>query len=377
MSKKKKKTEKSAAEIALLVENVMAELEVVAEEDAELNRQSKPAINKLRKLPLLTEETTSIRVSRSWIVLILQFPIDLDQYDRKEQLKKSEHYKETVIVLYPHPFFILLKAFRILSLFTAFSELLPLLAVGTTPLLKVDKICQQISTTTLTIDNSIAFSTPFSTFTSTASANLEVKSPSRIQVWGGPLVVMFLFQLYNRLVQTNIPQLLPLMVAAISVPGPDKVSPHLKTHFTELKGAQVKTVSFLTYLLKSFADYIRPHEESICKSIVNLLVTCSDSVSIRKVEPIFEKGVDLPPMDEANILLVNECESISHRIGELISLDGENDQKTSSYPNIPNDFFEEMESSWKNRVKKIHLKESYEEVDKAAEALSLAKISFL
>ncbi|KAL7615028.1 hypothetical protein Lser_V15G06024 [Lactuca serriola] len=70
--------------------------------------------------------------------------------------------------------------------------------------------------------------------------------------------------------------------------------------------------------------------------------------------------------------LVNECESISHRIGELISLDGENDQKTSSYPNIPNDFFEEMESSWKNRVKKIHLKESYEEVDKAAEALSLA-----
>lgn len=45
----------------------------------------------------------------------------------------------------------------------------------------------------------------------------------------------------------------------------------------------LQTVSFLTYLLKSYADYIRPHEESICKSIVNLLVTCSDSVSIRKV----------------------------------------------------------------------------------------------
>nr|XP_009601660.1 probable transcription-associated protein 1 isoform X2 [Nicotiana tomentosiformis] len=97
-----------------------------------------------------------------------------------------------------------------------------------------------------------------------------------------PLVVMFLFQLYSRLVQTNIPHLLPLMVSAISVPGPEKVPPHLKTHFIELKGAQVKTVSFLTYLLKSFADYIKPHEEGICKSIVNLLVTCSDSVSIRK-----------------------------------------------------------------------------------------------
>ncbi|KAK9147128.1 hypothetical protein Sjap_007031 [Stephania japonica] len=33
----------------------MAELEVTAEEDAELNRQSKPVVNKLKKLPLLTE----------------------------------------------------------------------------------------------------------------------------------------------------------------------------------------------------------------------------------------------------------------------------------------------------------------------------------
>ncbi|XP_010444949.1 PREDICTED: transformation/transcription domain-associated protein-like [Camelina sativa] len=97
-----------------------------------------------------------------------------------------------------------------------------------------------------------------------------------------PLVVMFLFQLYSRLVQINIPNLLPLMVAAISIPGPEKVSSHMKPQFIELKGAQVKTVSFLTYLLKSCAEYIRPHEKSICKSIVNLLVTCSDSVSIRK-----------------------------------------------------------------------------------------------
>lgn len=67
-------------------------------------------------------------------------------------------------------------------LYTAFSELLPLLAVGTTPLLKVDKICQQVFTNTLTIDNSITFSTPFATFTSTASANFQVRSPSRIQV---------------------------------------------------------------------------------------------------------------------------------------------------------------------------------------------------
>lgn len=119
MGKKKKKTEKSAAEIALLVENVMAELEVVAEEDAELNRQSKPAINKLRKLPLLTEVLSkkqlqlefldhgvltllknwleplpdgslpNINIRAAILKILTEFPIDLDQYDRREQLKKS------------------------------------------------------------------------------------------------------------------------------------------------------------------------------------------------------------------------------------------------------------------------------------------------
>ena len=69
---------------------------------------------------------------------------------------------------------------------------------------------------------------------------------------------------------------------------------------------------------------------------------------------------------------LDECESVSSRIGELISLHGESDQNMSSYVNIPNEFFEEMESSWKGRVKRIHLREAYEEVDKAAEALSLA-----
>ncbi|CAN8290391.1 unnamed protein product [Cochlearia groenlandica] len=119
MGKKKKKTEKNPAEIALLVENVMAELEVTAEEDAELNRQGKPAINKLKKLSLLTDvlgkkqlqtefldhgvltllknwleplpdgSLPNINIRAAILRVLTDFPIDLDQYDRKEQLKKS------------------------------------------------------------------------------------------------------------------------------------------------------------------------------------------------------------------------------------------------------------------------------------------------
>lgn len=69
---------------------------------------------------------------------------------------------------------------------------------------------------------------------------------------------------------------------------------------------------------------------------------------------------------------MSECEWTSTRIGEIISLDVESDQQISSYPNIPSEFFEDMESSWKGRIKRIHLEEAFEEVEKAAAALSLA-----
>ncbi|KAL6178620.1 hypothetical protein ACLB2K_050138 [Fragaria x ananassa] len=67
-------------------------------------------------------------------------------------------------------------------LYTASSELLPLLAAGSTPFLKVDKINQSIDTSSLTILNSITLSGPFATFSFSASASFEVRSPSRIQV---------------------------------------------------------------------------------------------------------------------------------------------------------------------------------------------------
>ncbi|KAL6549832.1 hypothetical protein OROMI_020320 [Orobanche minor] len=119
MGKKKKKNEKSAAEIALLVEKVIAELEVVAEEDAVLNMQRKPAINKLKKLSLLEDVLSKkqlqqefldhgvLKVLKDWLEplpdgslpniniraavlkILNDFPVDLEQFERREQLKRS------------------------------------------------------------------------------------------------------------------------------------------------------------------------------------------------------------------------------------------------------------------------------------------------
>lgn len=56
--------------------------------------------------------------------------------------------------------------------------------------------------------------------------------------------------------------------------------------------ADAQTVSFLTYLLRGYANEIRPHETSIAVSIVNLLVSCPDVISIRKVPALPPVSID-------------------------------------------------------------------------------------
>ncbi|PNX76548.1 DNA mismatch repair protein mitochondrial-like, partial [Trifolium pratense] len=66
------------------------------------------------------------------------------------------------------------------------------------------------------------------------------------------------------------------------------------------------------------------------------------------------------------------CEVASGKIGEIISLDGEKDQKVNSFSGIPDEFFEDMESVWKGRIKTTHVNDVLTSVDEAAEALHLA-----
>ncbi|KAG9447714.1 hypothetical protein H6P81_013842 [Aristolochia fimbriata] len=70
--------------------------------------------------------------------------------------------------------------------------------------------------------------------------------------------------------------------------------------------------------------------------------------------------------------LVTECEIISRRISEMIHLDGETDQEINSISTLPDEFFEDMESSWKGRVKRMHAEKAFAEVDNAAGEIAKA-----
>lgn len=57
----------------------------------------------------------------------------------------------------------------------------------------------------------------------------------------------------------------------------------LRTRFVMLKSLQVKTLSFLTYLLRGFTPLMQPYEKQISSSVINLLKNCpADAVATRK-----------------------------------------------------------------------------------------------
>ena len=100
-----------------------------------------------------------------------------------------------------------------------------------------------------------------------------------------PLIVMLLFQLYPSVAQDTVQKLLPVMTktcSARTLRTAFKESVKLRERFADLKSAQVKTISFITYLVRGHARLVLPYQQEISLAVVDLLKTCPDVLSTRK-----------------------------------------------------------------------------------------------
>jgi len=101
-----------------------------------------------------------------------------------------------------------------------------------------------------------------------------------------PLTVMFLLQLYPKSLMAPLRQLLPPMLACLGsgavAGGAASLPLHLRGVYGDMRAAQVKAVSFVTFVMRSMADDFRPHAPLLARSVVFLLRTCPDRVSVRK-----------------------------------------------------------------------------------------------
>ena len=97
------------------------------------------------------------------------------------------------------------------------------------------------------------------------------------------LPVMHLLQLYPHVVAPLLLSLLPAMMAFVATPGPEPESVP-PASYGELRAAQVKCVSFVTFLtVRSLAEVLQPHMPRLSQATVHLLRSCPESVSSRRV----------------------------------------------------------------------------------------------
>jgi len=89
-----------------------------------------------------------------------------------------------------------------------------------------------------------------------------------------PIIVVLLFQLYPRFLQSNIPKFMPRIVNTLGLLAPPTAPVTHHAAYVDFIAAQVKTLSFLAYMLRGFAEQLRPYQDSIPKCVIQLLLNC-------------------------------------------------------------------------------------------------------
>ncbi|RUP49800.1 hypothetical protein BC936DRAFT_141434 [Jimgerdemannia flammicorona] len=125
-----------------------------------------------------------------------------------------------------------------------------------------------------------------------------------------PIIVVLIFQSYRKFANDNIPKFVPLIIevwqcsrlntqclqarpqieAALAARAKGEiyagVSSTIKNRavYTEFIVAQVKTMSFLAYILRSYAFLLRPHQNQIPDFVIRLLRDCPPEASATRKE---------------------------------------------------------------------------------------------
>lgn len=97
-----------------------------------------------------------------------------------------------------------------------------------------------------------------------------------------PIIVVLMNQLYKQNVLQDVSDFIPIVITTISLqPSPQhRASPGFnKEVFVDFMGAQIKTLSFLAYVIRVYQDVITQHSPMLVKGILGLFTLCPVEVA--------------------------------------------------------------------------------------------------
>ncbi|KAH8869064.1 Transformation/transcription domain-associated protein [Schistosoma japonicum] len=102
-----------------------------------------------------------------------------------------------------------------------------------------------------------------------------------------PILVVLMYQLFKQHIHQDISDFIPLIMDFINLKPTEEQkrnSNFSQEVFIDFMAAQVKTLSFLAYVIKIYQDSVELHSVSLVQGMMNLLINCPPSVTNMRKE---------------------------------------------------------------------------------------------
>ncbi|CAH8663791.1 unnamed protein product [Schistosoma bovis] len=102
-----------------------------------------------------------------------------------------------------------------------------------------------------------------------------------------PILVVLMYQLFKQHIHQDVSDFIPLIMDFINLKPTEeqkKNANFCQEVFIDFMAAQVKTLSFLAYVIKIYQDLVELHSVSLVQGMMNLLVNCPPSVTNMRKE---------------------------------------------------------------------------------------------
>ena len=131
-----------------------------------------------------------------------------------------------------------------------------------------------------------------------------------------PIIVVLMYQLYKQNVHQDVADYIPLIMNTITLaPSPQhRANPAFnKEVFVDFMGAQIKTLSFLAYIIRIYQEVVAQHAPLMVKGMLGLLTLCPMEVAhLRKelliaARHILATDLRISKFTDNFILVVSVC----------------------------------------------------------------------
>ncbi|XP_054724829.1 transformation/transcription domain-associated protein-like [Uloborus diversus] len=118
---------------------------------------------------------------------------------------------------------------------------------------------------------------------STAQYNLIPKASLSLKVLAElPIIVVLMYQLYKNNVHKEVEEFIPLIIVTLTLQptAAQRNNPNFnKEIFVDFMAAQIKTLSFLAYIVRIYQTLVMEHSTELSKGVIGLLSLCPPEVA--------------------------------------------------------------------------------------------------